>query len=285
VPPGDRPVIGARVVSEKYFKTMGIRVRSGRDFTDRDDAEAPPVVLVNKAMATRFWPGADPVGRRIGFGSTGASWLEIVGVVGDVSHDGVGSDPIAELYIPFAQSPQSGGALVLRTLGDPSVLDAAVRRAALSADADQALIDVRAMRETAVNSTALRRFMMLLLTTFSAVALALTAIGIYGMLAFTISTRTRELGIRAALGASPVQLLSLVGRQGLALVALGFAIGIPGTLALTRLLSAQLYGVTPHDPMTLGAAIAILGVVAAAATYFPTRRAANTDPLQALTKD
>jgi len=202
-----------------------------------------------------------------------------------VSHDGVGSEPIAEMYIPFAQSPETGGALVLRASRDPGALDAAVRRAALSADPDQALIDVRPMRDTAADSTALRRFMMLLLTAFSAVALSLTAIGIYGMLAFTVSTRTRELGIRAALGARPAQLVSLVGRQGLALTALGFVLGIPGTLALTRLLSSQLYGVTPHDPVTLGTAVAVLAAVALVATYFPTRRAANADPVKALTKD
>ena len=280
---GERPVVGARVVREKYFRTMGIPIRSGRDFTVRDDDNAPSVVLVNNALAARFWPGENAVGRRIGFGD--GSWLDIVGVVGDVSHDGVGSEPIAEMYIPFAQSPETGGALVLRASRDPGTLDAAVRRAALSADPDQALIDVRPMRDTAADSTALRRFMMLLLTAFSAVALSLTAIGIYGMLAFTVSTRTRELGIRAALGASPAQLVSLVGRQGLALTALGFVLGIPGTLALTRLLSSQLYGVTPHDPVTLGTAVAVLAAVALVATYFPTRRAANADPVKALTKD
>ena len=202
-----------------------------------------------------------------------------------MSHDGVGAEPIAEMYIPFAQSPESGGALVLRTSRDPGALDAAVRRAALSADPDQALIDVRPMRDAAADSTALRRFMMLLLTAFSAVALSLTAIGIYGMLAFTVSTRTRELGIRAALGARPAQLVSLVGRQGLVLAALGFALGIPGTLALTRLLSSQLYGVTPHDPAALGTAVAVLAAVALAATYFPTRRAAHADPVEALKQD
>jgi len=290
VPTGERPVVGARVVSDGYFSTMGIPIRSGRAFTVRDNADGPPVVLVNKAMATRFWGGEDPVGRRIGFGGPNPTWLEVVGVVGDVSHDGVGAEPIAELYLAFAQSPDNGGALVLRgsrdlMSGDQAALDAAVRRAALSVDADQALIDVKPMRETAADSTALRRFMMLLLTAFSVVALLLTAIGIYGMLAFAVSTRTRELGIRAALGARPNQLVALVGRQGLALTALGFAIGVPGTLALTRLLSSQLYGVSPHDPGVMIGAVAILGVVAIVATYLPARRTAGADPLRALTKD
>jgi putative ABC transport system permease protein len=285
VPAGERPIVGARIVSDRYFRTMGIPIRSGRDFAERDDATAPPVVIVNRAMAARFWPGGDPVGQRLGFGGPDSGWLEIVGVASDVSHDGVGSEPIPELYVPYAQSPESGGALVVRAARNPASLERAVRQAALSADPDQALIDVRPMREVAAGSTALRRFTMLLLGAFAGVALLLTAIGIYGTLAFTVSARTRELGIRAALGAAPADLLVLVGRQGLVLTALGFAIGIPGTLALTTLLSAQLYGVTPQDPVTIAAAVSVLAAVALGATYIPAWRAAKADPVRALSSE
>ena len=283
VPAGDRPVVGARIVSEGYFRAMRIPVLAGRDFAARDDAKATPVAVVNAAFARRFWGSAQAaVGRRVGVGAPDAPWTEVVGVVGDVAFDGVGAEPIAELYVPFAQAPATGGALVVRTAAEPASLAGAVRRAALAADPEQALIDVRPMRQTVAGSVAPRRFLLLLLGAFAGVALLLSAVGVYGVLAYVVGRSTREMGIRLALGAQRRDVLLMVARRGAVLAVAGAALGLAAAAGLTRFLAAQLYGVSPTDPATLGAVAAALVVVAVGAALLPARRAAATDPASTL---
>ncbi|HKG95463.1 MAG TPA: ABC transporter permease [Gemmatimonadaceae bacterium] len=280
---GDRPIVGARVVSDGYFRAMRIPVVAGRDLAGRDDDKAPKVALVNVTFARRFWGSARAaVGRRIGIGPGTPPWTEVVGVAGDVAHDGVGSEPIAEMYVPFAQLPATGGALVVRTTTDPAPLAGAIRRAAFAADPEQALIDVRPMRETADNSVAPRRFLLLLLGAFAGVALALSAVGVYGVLAYVVGQGAREMGIRLALGAQRRDLLLMVARRGAVLAVAGAALGLVGAAGLTRFLERQLYGVSPTDPATLGGVAALLMLVAVAAALVPARRAAAADPVSAL---
>jgi putative ABC transport system permease protein len=283
VPASDLPVVGARVVSDRYFSTMRIPVVRGRDFTAHDDAANTPVAMVNRVMAQRLWPNANPIGEHIDLGSTGQDWREVIGIAGDVSHDGIAAAPIAELYIPYAQSPADGGALVVRTSVEPSAaLDQGLRRAALSVDPDQALIDIGTMRQTADGSIAPRRFSMLLLVAFAAFALLLTTVGVFGVLSYGVGRRTREIGVRLALGAPERGVLLLVLRQGAALIAAGLCIGLAGAFAFTRLLSSQLYQVSPRDPMAFTAAVLLIATVAFAATWLPARRATRIDPASAL---
>jgi putative ABC transport system permease protein len=279
------PTVGARVISERYFETMGIPLLQGRAFTPHDDADAPSVVIVNRTMARRFWPGRNPVGQRIAFPAAGGApaWNEVVGVAGDVSHDGIGAAPIAELYLPYLQNPDNGGALVVRTsVNDPLLLTPALRRAAASVDPDQAFIDLRTMRETATQSVAMQRFSMLLLGAFSAFATLLTALGLYGTLAHAVGRRTRELGVRIALGATPRSIARLVAGRAALLLSLGVVLGTLAALLGARLIASQLYGVAPRDPATLAAAVLLLVSVAAVATAVPVGRAVRIEPVEAL---
>ena len=282
---GEMPTVGARVISERYFETMGIPLLQGRAFTPHDDADAPSVVIVNRTMARRFWPGRNPVGQRIAFPAAGGApaWNEVVGVAGDVSHDGIGAAPIAELYLPYLQNPDNGGALVVRTsVNDPLLLTPALRRAAASVDPDQAFIDLRTMRETATQSVAMQRFSMLLLGAFSAFATLLTALGLYGTLAHAVGRRTRELGVRIALGATPRSIARLVAGRAALLLSLGVVLGTLAALLGARLIASQLYGVAPRDPATLAAAVLLLVSVAAVATAVPVGRAVRIEPVEAL---
>ena len=285
---GDLPTIGARIISDHYFETMGIPLVQGRGFTTHDDGDAPPVVIVNRTMARRFWPGRNPVGQRIAFPAAGGppAWNEVIGVAGDVSHDGIGAAPIAELYMPYLQSPVNGGALVIRTsVADPLSLAPALRRAATAVDPDQAFIDMSTMRETATQSVAMQRFSMLLLGIFSGFATLLTAVGLYGTLAYAVGRRTRELGVRIALGATPRSIAWLVGGRAALLLVVGIVAGGAGALVSGRLIASQLYDVAPGDPATLAAAVILLVSVAGVATAVPVGRAVRIEPVEALREE
>lgn len=283
VPPSDLPVLGARVVSDRYFSIMRIPIVAGRDFAPGDDAHNRPVAMINRAMAERLWPNGNPVGEQIALGAAAGEWRVVVGIAGDVSHDGIAAAPIAELYIPYAQSPENGGALVVRTSVTPSAsLNDELRRAALTVDPDQALIDIGTMQETAAGSIAPRRFSMLLLVGFAGLALILTTVGVFGVLSYAVGRRTREIGVRLALGAPRGGVLLLVLRQGAALIVAGLVIGLAGAFALTRFLSSQLYQVSPRDPVAFSAAALLIAAVALAATWLPARRATRIDPATAL---
>ncbi|TAM80888.1 MAG: ABC transporter permease [Acidobacteria bacterium] len=263
-------------VSPGYFYTLGIPVLKGRTFTDHDNEQARKVAVVNEALARRLWPTEDPIGKQV------AGNLTVVGVVGNTRHEGLSQDIEAEFYLPYFQLPGDSMQLAVRTAADPDSIVSAVRAQVRATDPGQPLYHVATLEQTLSESLAPRRFNMFLLGIFAAIALALATIGIYGVMAFSVAQRTREIGIRMALGAERKEVLRLVISQGLGLALLGVAIGIVGALALTRFLASLLYGVKPTDPLTFVAVPIILIVVALAACYIPARRAAKVDPMVAL---
>ncbi|HEV8337699.1 MAG TPA: ABC transporter permease [Candidatus Polarisedimenticolia bacterium] len=278
VQPGQEPNAEHRTVSEGYFTAMGIPLRRGRLFTPRDDAQAPRVALINEAMARTFFPGEDPMGKHLKYGES----REIVGIVGNVRHFAVAEEPKPEYYFPFSQEDLSEYTLVVRGSGDPAPLLAPVRAAVRDLDKDLALSNVRTIADLVDRSVAQPRFRALLLGAFAGLALALAAVGIYGLTAHVVAQRTREIGIRIALGARRSDVLALIVGDGLRPVGVGMAVGLAGTFALTRLLASLLFGVKPADLSTFTAVSFLLGVVTLLACYLPARRATRIDPAVAL---
>jgi predicted permease len=260
---------------------MRIPIRYGRELTDGDDAKAPRVVMVNEAAARRYWPRENPVGRHILLGrQPGPS--EIVGVLGDVQNLAVGTDPQAEIFVPFAQIPWATQNLVVRTAGDPRSLTAAVRARVLALDRDQPVTGVQSMDELLEAGAAQPRFTTWLLGGLAATAFLLSMVGIYGVIAYSVAERTQEMGIRIALGADGRDILRLVLGHGLLLAGTGIAIGLAAAFALTRLMTALLYRVSVTDPLTFIAGPALFAAVALGASYLPARRAMRVDPATAL---
>jgi putative ABC transport system permease protein len=283
--PDRRPDVVTRVVSPKYFSTMGIQLLRGRQFDERlDRADSAPVVVVSETMARRLWPGEDPLGKRIQPGSADPSgWIEVVGVAKDVRQFDLTAEPRLQMYLPYVQFEWFvPGQLVIKTEVEPTGLAAAVRKAVWEVDKEQPVSDVRTMEEVLSRSIARQRFSTMLLGIFAALALVLAAVGIYGVMSYTVAQRTREIGIRMALGAQAGGVLRLVVGEGLKLVLAGVLIGLAGSLLLTRLMSSLLFGVSATDPMTLAVISLILVGVALLASYIPARRAAKVDPMVAL---
>ena len=281
--PGQEPNASYHVATEDYFSTMGIPVLRGRPFTVRDDRSAPNVVIINETLAARHWPGEDPVGRRVLVpGSSGPIPFEIVGVIGDVRTAGLEEPLEPQMYFSLWQGGDSIVSMVVRTQLDPGSLGNAIRNAVWAVDRDQPVTYVLPMVELAAESLAFRRAGMTLAAAFGAVALVLAAIGIYGVLSYSVSRRTREIGVRVALGATRVEVAKVVMKEGLGLALIGVAIGLAAALALTQYMSSMLYGVTARDPVTLASVVAILLAIAVLATWLPARRATNVDPLTAL---
>jgi len=270
-----------RRVSSGYFATVGLQLLRGRLLLDSDTTASTPVALINAAAVKRFFPDRDPIGARLRFWGAERT---IVGVVGDEKFQGLAeSSPIAT-YTPLSQTPSANGAgvLLVRTAADPSSLATAVTSAIHEIDPGLAVFAIEPLDETMSRSIGQRRFTMSLLAIFAFIALLLAAIGIHGVLSYGVSQRRRELGIRMALGARQPDLVALVVRQGLALTAVGGVLGFVGALAFSRLLSAQLFGVTSSDPASFGAVAMLLGLVALAATLAPAYRAASVDPIVTL---
>jgi predicted permease len=280
-PRGQEPLCEKYIASAGYFDTMGIPLRRGRAFNERDAAGAPAVIIVTEKMAERFWPGADPVGRRLSWDG-GESWRTIVGVVGDVNHTGLDRAPEFESYVPFPQVPSAGMAVVVRTAGEPTSLVRAVRDEILAVDKEQPVFGVRTMSQIVSNSIARQRLSATLLGVGAGLALLLASIGIYGVLAYAVTQRTHEIGVRLALGARAADVLGLVIRQGMGLALIGVSAGLFGALGLTRLLSGFLYGVSATDPLTFLTVALLLVGVAFLACYVPARRATKIDPMEAL---
>lgn len=279
----EQPMAQTRYITPDYFKAIGIPLRQGRVFSDQDRDHSVPVVIISEAMARRFWPGENPIGKRLTpsfHAEQGAR--EIVGIVGDIKTSGLDVDSAAMMYLPYKQSPRPFMSFVVRTASDPASLIQPVSRAIYSIDKEQALTDVQTMDQVLTKSLSNRRFNMTLLLTFAGVALLLAAVGVYGVMNYTVTLRRRELGIRMALGAEAKDVLRLVLRQGLTLTLIGVAAGLISAYALTRLMASLLYGVTATDFLTFGSVSAVLILVGLAASYVPARRATKVNPTIAL---
>jgi len=286
VPPGAPAPHGQqRVVDPGYFKTLGLALLRGRLFTDADTEGTQRVVIVDRLLTDRWWPGQDPLGKRISRGGSDDNptiWT-IVGVVAPIKFQSLEEDVTKEtLYFPYAQSPRINLTLVVKTAGDPTALTAAVREAVRSADPEQPVFDIRTMQQRMDEIAQSRRAPMLLISLFSGVALLLAVLGVYGVLAFSVAQRTTEFGVRLALGATAGDIASLVLRQGTRLVLLGIGAGLAGYLALSSLVGKLLYGIAPTDPLTLAFAPVILATAALLASWLPARKATRVNPIEAL---
>ena len=272
-----------RVSTPDYFHTMAMPLLQGRSFTSGDTANTQHVAVVNQAFVQAVFPSQDPIGKYItDFGPT-SDKLEIVGVVGNVRHTGLESSPRAEIYVAFGQAHWPSAFMVVRTLAaDPTALTSAAQNAVWSVDKSVPLANVRSMQQVIANSVLRRKFTMLLLTIFASLALVLAAVGLYGVTAYSASQRTREIGIRVALGAAPRNVLRLVVGQGMSLAGIGVVLGVVGGLGLTRLMRGLLFGVSATDPLTFVLVVFCLVTVALLANYIPARRAAKVDPIVAL---
>jgi putative ABC transport system permease protein len=282
-PPGQEFVGRYRVCTPDYFRAMGIPVLKGRGFTDQDRAGAPRVIIVNETLARKYWPNADPIGKRMRFmGQIETNpWIQVVGVVKDVKHE-LDLPVTEEYYLPHAQDAWSSMVVVAKTSVEPVTLAAAIRQEVAAIDKDQPVFDVRTMREVRAISLALYSFSSVMLSVFGGVALLLAAIGIYGVMFYAVTQRTQEIGIRMALGARAMDVVKLIVKNGMSLALIGVAVGLAGAYASTRLLASLLVDVTPTDAVTFTIVTVILLLIALLACYLPARRATKVDPLVAL---
>jgi len=284
--PDKWPSVNYRVVSPNYFRAMGVPVLQGRAYTDRDNQNAPLVMMVNQQLAREIFPDENPVGKRITFGGTNTDgqprWFEIVGVVANVRSVELREAPTAELYFSSQQDLWPAMSLVVRSSVEPSSLSASVRQAVNEVDRSVPVADVKTMDHVVSESITQPRFNLFLLGLFSAVAMILSAAGIYGVTAYTVTQRTHELGIRIALGAQVGDVLKMILGQGMAVIGIGLVAGLAAAFGLMRLLRSLLFGVGENDPLTFAAITGVLVLVALIACYIPARRATKVDPLVAL---
>ena len=286
--PHDYVAAGYRTVTPNYLETLGVPLLRGRMLTPGDNDKAPAVVVINASMAAKYFPNENPLGKRLQLGATpdkDVPTMEIVGVIGDV-RPGLGVDPQTEMYLPYRQAdlilPVFQLSVVLRTAADPQLQTAALRSALGEIDPNQPLVRVRTMEENMAATVAQPRFRTWLIGIFAAVALVLAAVGVYGVMSYTVTQRTNEIGIRVTLGAQPEDVFKAIVGEGLRLALAGVAIGTVAALALTRLLQSFLFGVSAYDPITFLGVAMLLTMVAAAASFFPARRATLVDPIVAL---
>jgi putative ABC transport system permease protein len=278
----EQPTAKVRYISPDYFQTMAIPLRQGRFFNEQDREKGAQVVIISETMARQFWPGESPLGKQL----TPSFHLqqgprEVVGVVGDVKA-GMDADLTAVMYMSYKQAPRPYMTIVARTAGDPQNFIPAISKAVYGVDPEQALWNVRTMEQVRTASVSERRFNMTLLMIFAGLALLLAAVGVYGVMNYSVTLRRRELGIRLALGARPGDVLRLVLGQGLSLTLIGVGVGLAAAYALTRLMESLLYGISATDFLTFFSVSAVLLVVGLLATYLPARRATKVDPMIAL---
>jgi putative ABC transport system permease protein len=283
--PGEEPSANHRVVSPGYFNALGIPLKRGRLFSDRDTESSPKVALVDEAFVRRHFPNEEAIGRGIDIGNGTDGFYEIVGIVGDVHHGGLDSTVNPTMYVPYKQDVFSSMWVMVRAAGDPEAQSGLVRGAVREIDGTLPAFSIMPLASMVSESVAQRRFSMLLLSLFAFVALFLAAVGLYGVVAYTVSQRTQEIGVRMAIGAQRGDVLRMVLGSGMKLASLGVVIGIAAALALAGLVASMLFGVTPFDPASYGVTAALLLGVAALACYLPARRAMRVDPLIALRQE
>jgi putative ABC transport system permease protein len=284
-PASERPLAVHRTISENYFRTIGIPLLNGRAFTRKDDQHAPPVIIVNRTLARRFWPNEDPLGKQLRFGEPGDPAYTIIGVVGDIKHMGLDAEEGAVIYQPHAQKRfpwLRWMTLVIRTDAEPSQMIAAVRSRLLEVDKEQPVYEISTMDDLLARSLAQPRFALILLGLFAGLAILLAGIGIYGVMSYTVSQRTHEIGIRLALGAQSRHVLGMVIGEGMRLAILGVGLGLIGAFLLTRFMKSLLFGVSAVDPTTFALISLLILSVALLACYLPARRAMKADPISAL---
>ena len=276
------PSVERYSVTPDYFSVMRIPLRRGRLFTDADRAGVEHVMLIGEQTARALWPGADPIGQHVKIGGSEGPWRTIVGIVGDVRHQELAAPPTMQMYMSQAQLTDSFLTMVIRSGGDPSALAAEARRAIWSVASDVPVYQVAPLADLVAKSVGPRRFVMVLLELFGAVALLMTAIGVYGVISYSVAERTREIGIRAALGASSRDIVRLIVGGGMAVVGGGLGAGVVAAFAATRYLEGSLFSVSATDPATFGAVAVVLLLVALAAQGVPVVRAMRVDPTVAL---
>jgi len=288
VKPSGRPVTTLHLVDQDYFRTLGIPLLKGREFDPRDDApDATPIVIISKHLANQAFPGEDPIGKRIKPEISSGDMKEapmrlVVGVVGDVKAEGLAAPSVAESYVPYAQLPFAPMYVVVRTRMDPQTMVSTLAKEVQSLDKDLPLLYVKTLDEYVGDSIADTRFETILLGTFAGLALILAVVGLYGVISYTVFARTREMGIRLALGAEPGVIAGMIVNNGVSLASVGVGIGLAAAFLLTRLMQSLLYGVSPLDPTTFFGVPMLLIAMALVASYIPARRAAKLDPMVAL---
>jgi predicted permease len=282
--PENEPSANYSVACPDYFRTMGIPIREGREFTAQDTLESPGSIVINEALAQKYWPHEDALGQRIRIGGLGGKepWLTVVGIVGNVRHWGLDEPERPQFFRPYTQAAWPWMRIVVRTASAPAAYLAPIKEALTRAEPTRGVSGIETMEQVVSGSVGSRRFPMLLLASFGFLALALAAVGIAGVVSYSAAQRTHEIGIRMALGAQPADVVRLMVSGSMLWVLVGVAIGIAGSLGLTRLLGSLLYGVRPTDPVALGAAAVLLAAVATAASYLPARKAMRVDPVIAL---
>ena len=280
----DEMGVGLQSVGPDYFKTLRVPLLRGRTFNEQDRVGAKLVAIINESTARKFWPDQDPIGKEIwlGIGWERNEYGEIIGIVGDVKYGKVEEGFKPQVYLPYTQPTEPASFVMVRTANDPTQIVSAVRREILSLDKNVPIFDVRTMEDRSADATSRTRFSALLLGIFSSLALVLASVGIYGVMSYAVSGRTREIGVRMALGAQPWNVLSLVMRDGIMVTVAGVALGLAGAFAATRVLGSQLYGVATTDAVTFASVSLFLAAVSLLASYFPARRAMKVDPMVAL---
>jgi len=288
LPPGQLDAAANDIVSPQYFRTMQIPVLQGREFTDADDVHSPPVIIVNEAFARRFFPGESALGKKIRPGGSSdangkPTWPQIVGVVGDTRRNSTQFAMRPEMYLPSGQAPNWCCMLsVVRTSVDPQSLEPAVRRVVASMDPQIPVTDMHTMRDLIAIEMKLPRFAVVLLGAFAGLALLLAIVGLYGVMTYSVTRRTRDIGVQLALGAQRRAVLAMILRDAGLLVGIGMGIGMAGTIASASVLQAILFATAPRDPLVLTAVCGVMGAAGLLAAYLPAMRAAGIDPMRAL---